>query len=434
MRLLLTWAPVVLAPFVALIAFLSIAQVRTQADEARQAQIGFSQLEAALNLERARDWRAVATGQIGEEVLTQRRDARTHIRTLLRTLEVVADDENVGLVAQEVRSYEAALDSVLGLGAGFLDPEALDAQVVAPAFLRLSERLGEINEEEAAEAAAAIRRATLGTGASLSVATLLLLLLFWRFHHDRRKLLEERTQELSAQALQDSLTGLPNRRKLMQDLERALETATSENPGQLVMFDLDGFKSYNDSFGHPEGDLLLRRLGGRFATAIEGRGTAYRLGGDEFCALIQEESAADDVIRDCREALAEQNEAFSVRTSFGAAFIPTEAATASEALRLADQRMYSHKGSGRLSAREQTRDLVLRILDEQQPILREHVREVASLARAVGERSDSIRAGWTTSSALRSSTISASSRSRTPSSRRTDRSTTRNGSLFVATP
>ena len=53
----------------------------------------------------------------------------------------------------------------------------------------------------------------------------------------------------------------------------------------LLLFDLDGFKNYNDAYGHPAGDALLRRLGDRLAAAVAGRGTAYRMGGDEFCVL-----------------------------------------------------------------------------------------------------------------------------------------------------
>ena len=55
----------------------------------------------------------------------------------------------------------------------------------------------------------------------------------------------------------------------------------------LALFDLDGFKSYNDAFGHPAGDALLVRLGRNLAGYLDGRGTAYRMGGDEFCALFE---------------------------------------------------------------------------------------------------------------------------------------------------
>ena len=202
--------------------------------------------------------------------------------------------------------------------------------------------------------------------------------------------ISERTRAeaaLEELATRDPLTGIPNRRKLMVDLEQTIAQATVADPRRLVMFDLDGFKTYNDTFGHPEGDLLLHRLAARFAAAVDGRGTAYRLGGDEFCALIPGTSAAiDEVVHDCCEALAEAGHAFTIRTSFGTASIPIEAPTASEALRLADQRMYSDKRSERLSARQQTLSLALKIVAVQQPTLGEHSCDVATLARAVGER------------------------------------------------
>jgi len=244
--------------------------------------------------------------------------------------------------------------------------------------------------------------------------------------------MRERADELYEQASHDSLTGLPNRRKLIADLQKVVEEATPAYPQRLIMFDLDGFKSYNDTFGHPEGDLLLRRMGKRFASAVEGQGTVYRLGGDEFCALIPEAADSVRVTRDCCEALAEAGDGFTIRASFGFASIPGEAATASEALHLTDERMYAHKHSGRLSARQQTRSLALRILAEQQPALREHVGGWRnSLARSASDWG-STRIGWTRSSAPQNSTISARSRSRTPSLRSRGRSTMRSGASCVA--
>ena len=52
-----------------------------------------------------------------------------------------------------------------------------------------------------------------------------------------------------------------------------------------MLFDLDGFKSYNDTFGHPAGDALLAHLGTKLAASVAPYGEAYRLGGDEFCAV-----------------------------------------------------------------------------------------------------------------------------------------------------
>ena len=88
------------------------------------------------------------------------------------------------------------------------------------------------------------------------------------------------------EAQTDALTTLGNRRKLMTDLQRELPVASVASPRILVMFDLDGFKRYNDTFGHPAGDVLLARLGSNLERAIKPYGEAYRIGGDEFCVLV----------------------------------------------------------------------------------------------------------------------------------------------------
>ena len=88
------------------------------------------------------------------------------------------------------------------------------------------------------------------------------------------------------EALTDSLTGLGNRRALTDALTRGVAAADDADPLVLVLFDLDGFKHYNDCFGHPAGDALLERLGGALSRYIDGRGDAYRMGGDEFCVLV----------------------------------------------------------------------------------------------------------------------------------------------------
>jgi diguanylate cyclase (GGDEF)-like protein/PAS domain S-box-containing protein len=193
-----------------------------------------------------------------------------------------------------------------------------------------------------------------------------------------RKRLEAQLEHL---AYHDPLTGLPNRRRLMEDLER------SEGRNLLVFFDLDGFKVYNDSFGHLEGDLLLRRLGRKLREAVGARGVAFRLGGDEFCVLGPVSADdGDQLVADCREALSEHGEGFAVKASWGGVIVPDEAADATSALVMADQRMYAHKGIGRVSAKQQTRDVILRVLAERHPDLHEHSGAVAVLARSVGER------------------------------------------------
>src|SRR3954451_8363036 len=93
-------------------------------------------------------------------------------------------------------------------------------------------------------------------------------------------------RDLEAQATTDGLTGLGNRRKLLRDLDRHLKGANGDRAAVLTLFDLNGFKNYNDAFGHPAGDALLVRLGGALAGAVAAfDGTAYRPGGDEFCVI-----------------------------------------------------------------------------------------------------------------------------------------------------
>src|SRR5262249_18277247 len=108
------------------------------------------------------------------------------------------------------------------------------------------------------------------------------------------------------EALIDAVTGLGNRRKLMRDLDEVVAIA---EPTIVAIFDLDGFKSYNDSFGHAAGDALLHRLSGALdAAASAAGGQAYRMGGDEFCVLLPDGTDIETVA--C--ALREDGSAFTV--------------------------------------------------------------------------------------------------------------------------
>ena len=140
-------------------------------------------------------------------------------------------------------------------------------------------------------------------------------------------------------ALTDTLTGLGNRRKLLEDLEDLLANGDSR---LLVVLDLDGFKAYNDVFGHPAGDALLARLGRRIDAALPPHARAYRLGGDEFCALVRDRGADHDaIVAAVSGALAESGE--SLTASHGMIAIPREANTAERALQLVDRRLYADK-------------------------------------------------------------------------------------------
>jgi diguanylate cyclase (GGDEF)-like protein len=194
-------------------------------------------------------------------------------------------------------------------------------------------------------------------------------------------------QALREQALTDSLTKLGNRRKLAADVDRRLPEASAAEPLLLILFDLDGFKGYNDTFGHIAGDALLARLGGKLAAAVSAHGSAYRLGGDEFCVLLSPRAPElNKVVAAAAGALEEHGQNFAVRASYGAVLLPHEATSVDYAMQLADERMYAHKKKRALPAGDPTRDVLVRIMHAKQPSLQDHSGEVARLCLGVGRR------------------------------------------------
>ena len=188
----------------------------------------------------------------------------------------------------------------------------------------------------------------------------------------------EAAATLVLEARRDPVTGLANRRQLFEDLELA---SRCDTPALLILYDLDGFKQYNDSFGHPAGDALLSRLGARLGRAVEGIASAYRMGGDEFCILLPDgEQSSDAVVAAGAAALAERGEAFSIGCSYGSALVKPGKVAGEEAMRVADQRLYARKQSSRASASRQSTDVLLSVLAERHPGFGEHSSGVAALA------------------------------------------------------
>ena len=191
--------------------------------------------------------------------------------------------------------------------------------------------------------------------------------------------------ELREQVVKDPLTGLGNRRKLSADADAWLPD--SALPRLLMVLDLDGFKAYNDAFGHLAGDALLTRLGSKLRREVGDRGEAYRLGGDEFCVVMKiDADRVEEVIAAGAHALTETGEEFSIGASYGVVVLPHESDSLDHALQLADERMYASK-HGRISgAGDQARDVLMRTMQAKQPALREHSSEVGQLAVAVARR------------------------------------------------
>jgi two-component system, cell cycle response regulator len=190
--------------------------------------------------------------------------------------------------------------------------------------------------------------------------------------------------ELKTLVTTDALTGLGNRRILLADLHRQTQAASSAHPSLLVLLDLNGFKNYNDTFGHPAGDALLARLANALTDAVKPFGArAYRPGGDEFCVIAGDASQRSAVERAASRALCETGKGFAISTAFGSVVIPDDAASATEAMHAADIAMYAQKSSGRATAGRQSTDVLLSALTEQHPGLGDHLSGVTELVQAI---------------------------------------------------
>ena len=208
-------------------------------------------------------------------------------------------------------------------------------------------------------------------------------LVTWRLNEDVRSKMRDAHQQLETASETDSLTGLGNRRKLMADMD---EITRAGRRAVLVILDLNGFKSYNDTFGHPAGDALLARIGARLSATVEGQGRAYRLGGDEFCSLWYGETT-NSLTPELASAAAmrEQGEGFAITGSYGAVAIPGEAQSTEEALQTADRRLFAHKGQSRSSSSTQSRSVLRQALAELRPELAPHADAVMGLAEEIAQ-------------------------------------------------
>ena len=221
-------------------------------------------------------------------------------------------------------------------------------------------------------------------GGSLAM-TLLLAVLFAQANQRQRERIAAQ-ELLRHEADTDGLTGLANRRRLERDLAEAFSPEGAPVPHALMLFDLNGFKNYNDRFGHPAGDALLTRLSAALAEAVP-EGRAYRLGGDEFCVLAPiGPIALMDVVPAALDALSESGDGFEVTAAHGFALIPEDATTPNAAMLVADHRMYAHKTLGSRSAGNQGADVLLRALAERAPRMEDRAADLANLADRVALR------------------------------------------------
>jgi diguanylate cyclase (GGDEF)-like protein len=366
---------------VGLFALTSVFVLQQRLDDRHHAQLAVAQLQTDFSVLPELAFasnRGLSRAQVQTELLARERNVDFEIVSLNQ----FANDQTPGklLTAPAERLFRT-LDSVNALASlgraenasRLLADESAPGgseSVLASAFVRLS---GEYDRETTF----ARRLTELG---SVS-AGLLMLLAFSVALQRASKLARERHR----QARTDQLTGLSNRRRLFADMEGLIGERGLKDKLVLGMFDLDGFKAYNDSFGHPAGDALLARLAGNLEAALDSSCRAYRLGGDEFCVVARGENAEASIAK-AQAALSEPTGAFTVTCSVGSVLIAPDKMTFEEALRQADRRLYEYKRSFRNGEEGQVRDVLLSVLSEGGESLGTHVSNVGRLAAAVARQ------------------------------------------------
>jgi diguanylate cyclase (GGDEF)-like protein len=367
-----------------------------RSDAGRQAELKLARVEVELNILQNVPFQASPLTGGSPQVAARR--LHTGKRAIRRTLDELRRDSApsaLGLIGNPLRNNYAALDAIYEIGASGreygrdADRLGAGAQRSQVAVTGLLDQAG---REYDARASRARLQATIGSALVILLLVGAFALLYRRALHARsmaEALAGENARLLVAsrhEAMTDALTGLRNRRALIDDLNLQLALGGDENRLILALYDLDGFKQYNDTFGHPAGDALLARMGERLHQKAAPVGSAYRMGGDEFCVLVPAGSeAGEKAVQLAADALTEEGEGFAIGCSYGTSYLPVEADSAPDALLLADQRMYENK-AGRSSASRQSTDVLVKVLSERIPDVSRHLSGVSGLAERTAER------------------------------------------------
>jgi diguanylate cyclase (GGDEF)-like protein len=369
----------------------AILHLQDGANASTNAQLSLAEIKIELNALQIAPFHASA--KAGGSPTLARGEMDTAMAAITRdlaALQVDSPPKALGAILPPLNSDYTALEQIYRMGAwgnGYGQEADVLAGKAGRDVARITKLLGAANRAYADRAASAQAKVTDGLIASITVLLGAFALFFLRSaaaQATAQRLARENERLLAAsreEALTDALTGLPNRRALVHDLTVLFAPdRESSAPHLLGLFDLDGFKQYNDTFGHPAGDGLLVRLGHRLSVAMTGHAKAYRMGGDEFCVLMP--SGDDDPFATAdlaAKALSEASDGVVIECSYGTASIPAEAATMEQALRLVDHRLYDRK-TGRSSASRQSTDVLVQVLRERGADLHGHLLEVAQLA------------------------------------------------------
>ncbi len=149
-------------------------------------------------------------------------------------------------------------------------------------------------------------------------------------------------------ATKDSLTGLYNRQYLEDYAKQALDRMHRHKSVLIVIFiDIDNFKYVNDTFGHEEGDRVLKEVSEIFQESFRKYDVVARYGGDEFIVLLEEkiydETQTGLILKRIVERIEQRLLRFKISASYGCAVAPAEGKDLAELVSVADERMYAHK-------------------------------------------------------------------------------------------
>lgn len=181
-----------------------------------------------------------------------------------------------------------------------------------------------------------------------------------------RKCLDDQRRIAQELAQSDPLTGLHNRRALLQALEARRE-AYPDNPVALIMIDLNGFKPVNDTYGHSAGDQLLKEVSSRLLAAVDETEVVARLGGDEFCVLLRDrperaEQVADRIRQEIKRPVFVADHQLRLGAAIGLVACEHMPPEPSDLLRQADIALYDSKAKGGVASSSFVPEMEARVM------------------------------------------------------------------------
>ncbi len=284
-----------------------------------------------------------AARSLDAAVLAVRRDGDEADRKPLESLEA------------DHRSYLAAMRRLFAaVDAGDRQRGVAISQEIEPLFQRMEANVEHGANQERDETLAGLsglRRQAVVATPTICAAGLSLLAVFCVVLIGYQRRTERQAAENARQALQDGLTGLPNRALLRDRTNQAIRQADRELlPAALLLIDLDRFKEVNDTLGHYYGDQLLIQVGERLGAVLRKVDTIARLGGDEFAVLLPRIATAEGAVAVAKKLQTAFNDSFvleglavDVEASIGLVLYPDHGQDADELLQRADIAMYVAK-------------------------------------------------------------------------------------------